>query len=1224
MPHCSNCEQFTARKMCKLEGQFAMLLTTLFCLLLCVSAYRNEEVYRREYGVGWKKLETLYENVLRSGEQDYLQSIVRALENNQKDACYVKTFQTTNSNYILLDLCNKIDRKYEKLLHGSELLNYISGLSEHESESLDKSKTLTMWNEIQEINHGSDGSQFVTAWPCVVYNISGMQDKVTYHSCDPWNIRHLLKEALHPISSITKITLDGIPIQNLLTEDLTYFPNLKYLILDHVPLTSESLERKLLCASPHLEQFYFFDSLGYLQKFPSHIFNCSETLNVTLINFVDHNIAYLPEYAFQSAAHSVKYLRLENLGLETIHKDAFFGVLTLEVLGIMHNRITAPIHVCSLIPPSEELMILQMVDSHFNISVDLNMLKLAEKHLQFVVISWRRIYDLKGGFCSFESHSNLTLISLHSSVNSLCPPLLDNCISLKQLQLSNKLEYLDVALFARNVSLEVLHLSHNKLTDNTSWSGLLAQQHELQYLNLSGNRLTSWTQNISAVWKLKQLDISYNSIEVINAEAFKNLTQLELLSLEGNRLYESDFLCMLPSLHVINLAGNLLTSVSCLQNIRNAYLIDVASNNISELVLGAKNSCSVFPCQDVTLHAENNRLTSVVLSCSDTQRYTMVDLSNNNLTDFLSIFPDIRKESCNVDAMNVSWNRFNELVGKNNPMLYPFKDPHHVANLDMTHCRLRIVTHDFGIYFVSKTLDLQYNMVNTFIPMYFPHNNRLKIDVRNNPLVCKCNMHWLKKYLHNQYQSKELENVEYSVSKNCFTTLWYEDKLIQSLPDDMFLCPQTCPPALPMKCTNITCYTRDYSGLNAVTCSGYISGLSSVLDVIKTQIHITDGHIPLLELNRTNATELQFLNLTECHIIDISSGTFRYTPRLQGLVLPCNLISTVSESTFDHLYQLRYLDLSHNLLQAIEANTFRPLGSLETVLLHSNQLSSFNNRTLNILQRLKNVSLYNNTWECTCDSSFRLWIIENEKILNDPQKIQCDGSGSAIMLSNIPCIQNRLTRTQIIILSALAVLFVMILTTCTVLCNKYRFELLVLLFRYFPNCFKYHDNEDGPCGIFAVYDNQAPVAYMWVKDHLIPHVEPACPLICYNRDFLGGYLMMDNVEDAIKRTNCAVLLLTENFLQNHWSIAMFQSVFITMIERKRPYKIIPVFGHGVSVNDIIKHKDCPADLRVLLKTYWVLDLSNKMFWESLLYLLPDPCKARILSDPDNGERDFLF
>ena len=68
------------------------------------------------------------------------------------------------------------------------------------------------------------------------------------------------------------------------------------------------------------------------------------------------------------------------------------------------------------------------------------------------------------------------------------------------------------------------------LTDNVSWSGLLAQQHELKYLNISFNMLMSWAQNIGTVWKLKQLDISWNQVSAISSTAFVNLTRLELVS----------------------------------------------------------------------------------------------------------------------------------------------------------------------------------------------------------------------------------------------------------------------------------------------------------------------------------------------------------------------------------------------------------------------------------------------------------------------------------------------------------------------------------------------------------------------------------------------------------------------------------------------------------------------------------------------------------------------
>ena len=1199
---------------------FAMLMTTFCWVILCVRAYRNEEVYNRAHGVVHKKVKTLLSEALFG---DYFDQYAKAFASDVKTECYVKTFETTNSDVILLDFCNKI--------HGS------LGHQIYNNEPLEQSETLSMSYNIQETENGStDGSRFVTHPQCFVYNITSMRNNsdiisnAPYRSCSPWNIRHLIRGVRRPILSIINIYLKGVPILDLLKEDLAFFPNLRSLFLRKTPLASESLEKELLCSSLYLQIFHFWNSLGYLRKFPSHIFNCSEALSITMIDFIHHNIAYLPAYAFQSAAQSMKWLFLVDIGLETIHKDAFFGVLNLEVITMTQNRITSPI--CTMIPPSEKLKIISLGHHHFNSSIDFNVLKLDKrKHLSLLVVFWKWSLSLQGRLCSSEFQSSLKTLRLRSdSLKSLLPPLFDDCVSLKYLELGNALEYFDVTLFARNVSLEELHLSHNKLTDNISWSGLLAQQQQLWYLNLSWNSFTSWTQNISAVWQLKQLDISHNNIALITPGAFENLTRLELLSLEGNRLYESDFLCVMPFLHVINLAENLLKSVDCLSRMRKAHLIDVSSNNISELVLGARQSCP-DQCLNVTIHAENNMLTSIILPCSDTQHYTVVDLSNNKLTDFLSIFPDIRNATCHVEVMNVSGNSFDELMTDisywhltANPA--SGTKQHHVATLDMTHCGLRKISPRFGYYFVLSKLHLEHNKVVSFKRTEFPRRLdgiRPIIDLRNNQLVCDCDMHWLKEHL--KKQSQKQTSVEYSVSY-CSGTLWFKSELIQSLPDDMFLCLIACPVKLLMKCTNINCYTKDH-GIDAVKCSGYSSGLSSAFNIVRSQIHINGGHIPTLELTQTRTTGLKCLNLTSCNITNISSVAFSHTPNLQILVLSCNLIQSISRFTLDPLVNLRYLDLSHNLLRVFEANIIHPLRSLETVSLHSNKLTNLDHEALHVLQRLKNISLHNNPWKCTCNSSFKLWVVEHERILKDPRRIQCDGSGSPVMLSNALCTQvyisTGLTGTHVV-LDTLGGVLVVTLIACTVLCNKYRFELSVLWFTYMPNCFKYPDNEDGPCGIFAVYDDQAYVAYMWVKDDLIPHVQPACPLICYDRDFLPGIDMMDNVEDAINRTNCAVVLLTERFLQNHWSIAMFQGVFITMMERQRPYKIIPVLGHDVTVSDITSHELCPADLRVLLKTHWVLDLSKMMFWESLLYLLPDSCKARILGDPNNGERDLFL
>ena len=95
-----------------------------------------------------------------------------------------------------------------------------------------------------------------------------------------------------------------------------------------------------------------------------------------------HDISYLPAYALQSAAQSVKALVFTDVGLKTIHKDAFFGAQTLEHIAMVEHKLTSPIY--TMIPPSEKLRFLYIItnDSHdcySRGSLDLNMLTLDKK-----------------------------------------------------------------------------------------------------------------------------------------------------------------------------------------------------------------------------------------------------------------------------------------------------------------------------------------------------------------------------------------------------------------------------------------------------------------------------------------------------------------------------------------------------------------------------------------------------------------------------------------------------------------------------------------------------------------------------------------------------------------------------------------------------------------------------------------------------------------------------
>ena len=123
-------------------------------------------------------------------------------------------------------------------------------------------------------------------------------------------------------------------------------------------------------------------------------------------------------------------------------------------------------------------------------------------------------------------------------------------------------------------------------------------------------------------------------------------------------------------------------------------------------------------------------------------------------------------------------------------VLRDFEPKHRVDTLDMTHSSLQRLTSAFGRYFDTHNLLLRYNNIDKFIPMDTPNYlNEITIDLRNNQLVCDCNMLWLKEHLQKQ---RKRATVLYTVSY-CSNTLWHKSELIQSLPDDMFVCSSNVP-----------------------------------------------------------------------------------------------------------------------------------------------------------------------------------------------------------------------------------------------------------------------------------------------------------------------------------------------------------------------------------------------------------------------------------------------
>ena len=1034
--------------------------------------------------------------------------------------------------------------------------------------------------------------------PCQTVNFSIVNDTVQDAVVTaPCNITKTNTFSFHyhgvtNLSFVTKIELNDVPIYQLREKDLTFFPNLSTLKISGMPLSSAALENGLFCQNDQLITLLLENSYGNLNVFPRQMFNCSKPMNLKYLYLRIHEIAILPDQAFLSAARHLTIISLAKLHLQVIEKDAFHGVLNLQQLYLEDSKV----HILSgmLSIPSSELADLSLVNIAAQLLDLTTVLPYDEPNVEIFIARNCNLSRIDAPLCK-KNKTSLRIVDLRqNSLMHFAHGTFHFCSSLRLvLAASNKLEYLDDDVFLVDADGVVgLDFADNELTDDTDWSSVLSKQQNLQYLNLSGNSLTSWKQPIINAGKLQVLDLSGNQITLVSQDAFINKTKLEFLSFKHNLLYQIE------------------SSMPAEVQLNSMTVVDISHNHLITLSPGIFSMCSEETCSLKVIQARNNSLSNVTLPCSSTHEFEAVDLSMNNFSNFNDIFPNVEQFPCSVKTLNISHNPFSQLLIANMDIMDWFTATyfHEIEKLDMSHCGLVVVELNVFTTFKIGYLDLSNNPI-----MFMTENSQYiipqTIDLTGNVIAAACQNLWLKKMI-------DAENT---------TALFKGSQNLKQIPESLFVCGIECPSDMEVVCDQIVCSAATGRELVAVSCASTTNKtmIPSVLAKVPTRLSVHGFHLSSLKLPFSVNSSLTTLALIDNQIAEIQENTFTNVSNLQYLLLRNNNIDYIPRHLFRSLIHLVALDLSSNALSYISSDLIRHNHMLRNLNLHSNKLKTLSLDVLFEMERISVISLYDNPWKCVCNNSFDHWLVANMARLDNVNEIRCDGSGVSVIYSNVTCkeevevyiMDHTARRTIIPLVSSVAVVAVVMLVACCVM-YKYRFFLAVVVYTYFPHCSRANTRSrlNQTPGIFSIYDDKERDAYMWVKDQLIPHVEvdedSNCKIICSDRDFVPGMDVMDNVEDAIKNSDCCAMLLTENFLDNQWSRAMLQAVFCEIRERKRPYKIIPILWHGVTIKDVLSHELCPADLTNLLKSNRVLTVESRMFWEYLLYLLPSQCRPQ--------------
>ncbi|KAJ2953922.1 hypothetical protein O0L34_g1558 [Tuta absoluta] len=135
---------------------------------------------------------------------------------------------------------------------------------------------------------------------------------------------------------------------------------------------------------------------------------------------------------------------------------------------------------------------------------------------------------------------------------------------------------------------------------------------------------------------------------------------------------------------------------------------------------------------------------------------------------------------------------------------------------------------------------------------------------------------------------------------------------------------------------------------------------------------IRNNKIKTIDSSMQFYAELQHLDLSQNHLVNIPAKSFAYQRKLQELHLNKNKISLVTNTTFQGLNSLTVLNLKRNFLEELKDGTFSTLPRLEELNLGQNRLQRIEPKAFAGLSALRILYLDDNQLSSIPTASFSL------------------------------------------------------------------------------------------------------------------------------------------------------------------------------------------------------------------------------------------------------------
>ncbi|XP_075532845.1 toll-like receptor 2 type-2 isoform X1 [Dermacentor variabilis] len=345
-------------------------------------------------------------------------------------------------------------------------------------------------------------------------------------------------------------------------------------------------------------------------------------------------------------------------------------------------------------------------------------------------------------------------------------------------------------------------------------------------------------------------------------------------------------------------------------------------------------------------------------------------------------------------------------------------------------------------------------------------------------------------------------------------------------------------------------------------------------------IHVNCSRKGLKELPEEFPSKTRVLDLSWNRLSQLKNELIFKTPFLVSLNLANNLLSDIGTGVIPR--STERIDLSKNSLR-----TF-PFGMVSE-------------RTVVAIR------LSGNPWECSCqDYSFRQWAEAHSSAIQDYNETVC-AQGQSQYTSGKKFMhlgeKDLCPSLKVFIVLAYGIPFLALLVTVMASVTvylKYKQQIRVWLYArgicHTLQCIKEDDiDEDKDFDVFLSFSSKD---REWAYSELLPKVEAHGFAVCtYDRNFKGGFLIQDIVQEAVSCSRRTLLVLTQHYVESEWCRWEFRVAQHRALQDNINRLII------VAVGEV-----CPEGIDEELQRYMqetnYLRWGEPHFWDKLLYSLP--------------------